>query len=165
MRALADRGGELRHVQPCSTFFPRSSSRCPGCATFEHELHATINKFQDEGKLRVDYHILSFVDRIVSGKGSKYAANALAAAKNTGKFREYHDAPYASPPPSEKEDTFGDEQAQDPRRPSGSRGRPPGRWGRPASRHPWRPRARRPAGRPRPGRTTTATATTATRVA
>ncbi|MFF1485263.1 DsbA family protein [Streptomyces sp. NPDC058319] len=85
--------------------------RCPGCAKFEHELHATINKLQDEGKLRVDYHILSFVDRIVSGKGSKYAANALAAAQNAGKFREYHDALYASPPPSEKEDTFGDKQA------------------------------------------------------
>ncbi|MEV7501914.1 thioredoxin domain-containing protein [Streptomyces sp. NPDC093018] len=84
--------------------------RCPGCAQLEHVLHATINKLQDEGKLRVEYRILSFVDRIASGRGSKYAANALAAAQDAGKFRDFHDALFASPPPSEREDTFGDKE-------------------------------------------------------
>ncbi|MFF5826867.1 DsbA family protein [Streptomyces bacillaris] len=85
--------------------------RCPGCARLEHALHATINRLQDEGKLRVEYHILSFVDRIVPGKGSRFAANALAAAQDVGKFRAFHDALFASPPASENEDTFGNKQA------------------------------------------------------
>lgn len=84
--------------------------RCPGCAQFEHELHTTINRLQDEGRLRVEYHVLSFVDRIAPGRGSKYAANALAAAQDVGKFRDFHDVLFASPPPSENDDTFGDEQ-------------------------------------------------------
>ncbi|WP_075263699.1 thioredoxin domain-containing protein [Streptomyces sp. Tue 6075] len=82
--------------------------RCPGCAQIEGLLHPTINRLQDEGKLRVDYHVLSFVDRIVSGTGSRYAANALAAAHDAGKFREYHDVLYSHPPASETVDTFGD---------------------------------------------------------
>ncbi|MFI0013671.1 DsbA family protein [Streptomyces sp. JUS-F4] len=84
--------------------------RCPGCAQVERLLHTTINRLQDEGKLRVDYHVLSFVDNIVSGTGSKHAANALAAAQNAGRFREYHDALFAAQPKSETDDAFGDKQ-------------------------------------------------------
>ncbi|MFI8266624.1 DsbA family protein [Streptomyces sp. NPDC085665] len=84
--------------------------RCPGCAHIERLLHDTINRLQDEGKLRVDYHLLSFVDRIAPGRGSKYAANALAAAQDAGKFREYHDVLYAHPPKAENVDTYGDKK-------------------------------------------------------
>ncbi|MFI8405163.1 thioredoxin domain-containing protein [Streptomyces sp. NPDC085463] len=84
--------------------------RCPGCAQLERELHTTINKLEDAGELRVDYHVLSFVDRIVPGSGSRNAANALAAAQDSGRFRAFHDALFASPPPSETEDTFGDKE-------------------------------------------------------
>ncbi|MFK0292773.1 thioredoxin domain-containing protein [Streptomyces sp. NPDC090442] len=84
--------------------------RCPGCAQIERELHTTINKLEDEGKLRVEYHVLSFVDRIARGNGSKKAANALAAAQDAGRFREFHDVLFAHPPASEETDTFGDTQ-------------------------------------------------------
>ncbi len=84
--------------------------RCPGCAEIERRLHSTVNRLQDEGKLRVDYHLLSFVDRIAAGTGSKYAANALAAAQDAGKFREYHDVLYAHPPKAEHVDSYGDKQ-------------------------------------------------------
>ncbi|GAA3506874.1 thioredoxin domain-containing protein [Streptomyces showdoensis] len=82
--------------------------RCPGCARIERTLHETINRLEDAGKLRVDYHILSFVDRIVPGEGSRRAANALAAAQDAGRFRAYHDVLYAHPPVAEDVDTFGD---------------------------------------------------------
>ncbi|MEV7279246.1 thioredoxin domain-containing protein [Streptomyces sp. NPDC093111] len=84
--------------------------RCPGCAQIEGKLHETINALEDAGKLRVDYHILSFVDRIVPGKGSRYAANALAAAQDAGRFRDYHDTLYANPPEAEDVDSFGDKR-------------------------------------------------------
>ncbi|WP_158718727.1 thioredoxin domain-containing protein [Streptomyces griseus] len=84
--------------------------RCPGCAQFERQLHRTFNKLEDEGKLRVEYHILSFVDRIAPGKGSRYAAGALAAAQDAGKFRAFHDLLFASQPSSEKDDVFGDKE-------------------------------------------------------
>ncbi|WP_432005972.1 DsbA family protein [Streptomyces parvus] len=83
-------------------------ARCPGCAHLEKTLHSTINRLEDEGRLRVDYHVLSFVDRIVGGKGSKVAANALAAAQDAGRFREFHDVLFANPPAQETTDSFAD---------------------------------------------------------
>ncbi|MFF3002228.1 DsbA family protein [Kitasatospora sp. NPDC057940] len=84
--------------------------RCPACAQVEGILGDTINRLEDEGKLRIDYHILSLVDSIARGKGSKNAANAVAAAQNAGKFREYHDVLFANHPKSETKDTFGDKK-------------------------------------------------------
>ncbi|MFE0700580.1 DsbA family protein [Streptomyces sp. NPDC058872] len=81
--------------------------RCPGCGQVEDRLGPTINKLQDEGKLRVEYHVLSLVDSIVPGKGSTYAASAAAAAQEAGKFREYHDALFDNQP-EETDDAFGD---------------------------------------------------------
>ncbi|MFE0641686.1 DsbA family protein [Streptomyces sp. NPDC058877] len=81
--------------------------RCPGCGQVEDRLGPTINKLQDEGKLRVEYHVLSLVDSIVPGKGSLYAAGAAAAAQDAGKFREYHDALFENQP-EETDDAFGD---------------------------------------------------------
>ncbi|MER7599991.1 DsbA family protein [Streptomyces hydrogenans] len=83
-------------------------ARCPGCAQLEKTLHTTINRLEDEGLLRVEYHVLSFVDRIVGGKGSKVAANALAAAQDAGRFREFHDVLFAHPPAEESTDVFAD---------------------------------------------------------
>ncbi|MGW5001527.1 DsbA family protein [Streptomyces hydrogenans] len=83
-------------------------ARCPGCAQLEKTLHTTVNRLEDEGLLRVEYHVLSFVDRIVGGKGSKVAANALAAAQDAGRFREFHDVLFAHPPAEESIDAFAD---------------------------------------------------------
>ncbi|MGW1076776.1 DsbA family protein [Streptomyces sp. NPDC002537] len=83
--------------------------RCPGCGMVEKEIHGAVNKLEDEGKLRVEYHILSFIDRISSGNGSKHAASAAASAQDSGKFREYHDLLFANQP-SELDDRFGDKK-------------------------------------------------------
>ncbi|MEU8762730.1 thioredoxin domain-containing protein [Streptomyces sp. NPDC048659] len=83
-------------------------ARCPGCAELERTLNPTIKRLEDDGKLRIEYHILSFVDRIVGGEGSKAGANALAAAQDAGHFREFHDVLFSHPPEEERVDSFKD---------------------------------------------------------
>ncbi|MEV4506086.1 DsbA family protein [Streptomyces klenkii] len=82
--------------------------RCPGCAQVEKEIGKAVHKLEDEGKLRVEYHLVSVVDQIFPGNGSKFAASAAASAQDAGKFREFHDVLFASQPAKEKDDKFGD---------------------------------------------------------
>ncbi|PBC71904.1 protein-disulfide isomerase [Streptomyces sp. TLI_235] len=84
--------------------------RCPACGSFEQSFVQTVNELEDAGKLSVNYHIVSFIDRSLGGKGSKYGANALACAQDAGKFRAYHDVLYKNQPP-ETADTYGDKAA------------------------------------------------------
>lgn len=81
-------------------------ARCPACAIFEREFASTIDQLEDQGKLYGNYHIVSFIDRSVGGRGSKYGANALACSQDAGKFREYHDLMYQNQP-NETDDAFG----------------------------------------------------------
>ncbi|MFD8750994.1 DsbA family protein [Kitasatospora sp. NPDC059577] len=81
--------------------------RCPACGTFEREFSATVDQLEDAGKIYTNYHIVSFIDRAVPGKGSKTAANALACAQDAGHFRDYHDVLYRNQP-EETSDAFGD---------------------------------------------------------
>ncbi|KJY39293.1 thioredoxin domain-containing protein, partial [Streptomyces sp. NRRL S-495] len=82
-------------------------ARCPACGTFEREFSSTISQLEDAGKIYTNYHIVSFIDRAVSGKGSRYGANALACAQDAGHFRDYHDVLYRNQP-DETSDAFGD---------------------------------------------------------
>ncbi|MFI6447001.1 DsbA family protein [Kitasatospora sp. NPDC050543] len=81
--------------------------RCPACGAFEREFSPTIDQLEDQGKIRGNYHIVSFIDRAVPGKGSRNGANALACAQDAGHFRDYHDVLYRNQP-SEGNDAFGD---------------------------------------------------------
>ncbi|MFI6843348.1 DsbA family protein [Kitasatospora sp. NBC_00085] len=81
--------------------------RCPACGIFERELSPTIDQLEDAGKIYTNYHIVSFIDRAVPGKGSKYGANALACAQDAGHFRDYHDVIYRNQP-DETNDAFRD---------------------------------------------------------
>ena len=83
--------------------------RCPACGAFERSFSSTIDQLQDAGKLRADYHIVSFIDRSLGGNGSKYGANALACAQTAGHYRAYHDVLYQNQP-EETSDAFGDKQ-------------------------------------------------------
>ncbi|MDH6127153.1 thioredoxin domain-containing protein [Kitasatospora sp. GP82] len=80
--------------------------RCPACGAFERQLSPTVDQLEDQGKLYVNYHLVSFIDRSLSGKGSKYGANALACAQDAGHFRDYHDVLYRNQP-EETSDSFG----------------------------------------------------------
>jgi protein-disulfide isomerase len=81
--------------------------RCPACAALEQRLGPKIQALTDEGVLRVDYHLASFLDGNLGGNGSRRAANAAACAADEGKFPEFHDVLYANIP-DEGEDLFGD---------------------------------------------------------
>ncbi|MFJ7907742.1 DsbA family protein [Kitasatospora sp. NPDC096204] len=81
--------------------------RCPACGTFEREFSSTIDQMEDAGKIYTNYHIVSFIDRAVGGKGSKTAANALGCAQDAGHFRDFHDVLYRNQP-DETNDAFGD---------------------------------------------------------
>ncbi|MBV2153515.1 thioredoxin domain-containing protein [Kitasatospora sp. SUK 42] len=81
--------------------------RCPACGMFEREFSATIDQLEDAGKIYTNYHLVSFIDRAVPGKGSKTGANALACAQDAGHFRDFHDVLYRNQP-DETSDAFGD---------------------------------------------------------
>ncbi|GAA1983209.1 DsbA family protein [Kitasatospora viridis] len=90
-----------------STLTVYEDPRCPACGAFEHEFSATVDQLQDQGKLYGNYHIVSFIDRHDSGKGSKNGANALGCAQDAGYFRAYHDVMYKNQP-DETVDTWKD---------------------------------------------------------
>ncbi|MEV7119011.1 DsbA family protein [Kitasatospora griseola] len=92
-----------------STLTVYEDPRCPACGAFERTFSPTIDQLEDAGKVFVNYHIVSFIDRSLGGNGSKYGANALGCAQNAGHFRDYHDVLYRNQP-GETEDTFGTKQ-------------------------------------------------------
>lgn len=80
--------------------------RCPICREVETALGPTIRRLADEGTIRVEYRIASFLDGKLGGNGSKYAANAAGCAQEAGAFRPYHDVLYTHQP-DERTDGFG----------------------------------------------------------
>ncbi|WP_041938935.1 MULTISPECIES: DsbA family protein [Frankia] len=67
--------------------------QCPACGALETQTGPTIRALLDQGKIKIDYHMMSFL-----GPESKRAANAAAAAANEGRFRQLHDVLYANQP-------------------------------------------------------------------
>ncbi|MFF7675976.1 DsbA family protein [Actinacidiphila glaucinigra] len=90
-----------------STLTVYEDFRCPACAAYENELRDTIHGLQDQGQLKVEYHLVRLIDGNLGGSGSLDAANAAACAQDEGKFRAYHDVLYQNQPP-ENDDLFAD---------------------------------------------------------
>ncbi|MCK9920899.1 DsbA family protein [Frankia sp. AgPm24] len=67
--------------------------QCPACEALETQTGPTIGTLLDQGKIKIDYHMMSFL-----GPESVRAANAAAAAANEGRFRELHEVLYANQP-------------------------------------------------------------------
>jgi protein-disulfide isomerase len=81
--------------------------RCPYCHQVEVALGPVIHQLADSGRIRVEYHIASFLDGRLGGNGSRRAANAAACAQDAGLFRPYHDLLFAEQP-EESDDAFAD---------------------------------------------------------
>ncbi|MFD9125664.1 DsbA family protein [Kitasatospora sp. NPDC059571] len=92
-----------------STLTVYEDPRCPACGAFEKSFRDTIDTLEDQGKIVVHYHLVSFIDRSLGGKGSKYGVNALGCAQTAGHFRAYHDVLYRNQP-EETSDAFGNKQ-------------------------------------------------------
>ncbi|MFI5803754.1 DsbA family protein [Streptomyces sp. NPDC051561] len=82
--------------------------RCPYCAALEQASGATIRRYADEGRLRLEYHFAAFLDGMLGGQGSVMALSAAGAAVNESSqdFKNLHEALYAQQP-DESVDSYG----------------------------------------------------------
>jgi protein-disulfide isomerase len=71
---------------------------CPACATFEQQAASQLRTWIKASTARVKYYEVSFLDNQSSTKYSTRASAALYCAADAGRFPEYHDLLYASPP-------------------------------------------------------------------
>lgn len=77
--------------------------RCPACRSFEDTFRDTINDLRDQGKLDVDYQLVTVIDGNMGGTGSKEAANAALCAHKENHFVGYHDVLYRNQPPEDQD--------------------------------------------------------------
>ncbi|MFJ2576594.1 DsbA family protein [Kitasatospora aureofaciens] len=83
--------------------------RCPYCEQLETTTGKTVQQLADAGTYKIEYHLATFLDKNLGGKGSRTALAAAGAALNEGvdKFKQFHDVLYANQP-DERTDGFGD---------------------------------------------------------
>ena len=86
--------------------------QCPICQQFEATVGPDVAKAIEAGKVKVEYHIVSFLDRSSKNSYSSRAANALyvvADAAGPDVFKKFHDLLYEHQP---AEGTAGPEDDQ-----------------------------------------------------
>ncbi|WP_229399498.1 DsbA family protein [Micromonospora okii] len=72
---------------------------CPACAQFQQASGATINQLVAEGKARVVFHPVAYLNRFSTTSYSTRSAAASGCAAQGGKFREYAEALFQRQPP------------------------------------------------------------------
>ncbi len=74
--------------------------QCPVCAQFEAQVGPTVAGWISSGKVKVHYHVISFLDSASTTKYSSRAANALyaAAAVSPDAFAQLHQLLYQQQP-------------------------------------------------------------------
>ena len=75
--------------------------QCPACAEFERAMGPTIKGLADDGKVRLVYHLKTFLDANLRTTHSLAMGNAAMCAADAGKFQAFHDAVYANMPAQE----------------------------------------------------------------
>mgnify|MGYP003382638713 CR=1 FL=1 len=75
--------------------------QCPACKIFEDAMGETIAKLGTEGKVKVVYHIKTFLDDNLRNDSSMRSGIGALCAADAGKFQPYHDAVYANQPAKE----------------------------------------------------------------
>ncbi|MEU6662914.1 thioredoxin domain-containing protein [Streptomyces sp. NPDC046821] len=94
------------------TIIAYEDSRCPVCAAFEQTVGPTVKKDLDSGKYKIQYVGATFLDKNLTGEGSKNALSALGAALNVSKdaFWNFKEALYSKQwHPEETTDKFKDD--------------------------------------------------------
>ncbi|MEU7042428.1 DsbA family protein [Streptomyces varsoviensis] len=89
--------------------------RCPSCAAFEQNVGAQLRQDVKDGRYKVRYVMVNFIDTMGggTGTGSKNAVSALGAALNVSPeaFVEYKEALYSKKNhPEETDDAFAKDQ-------------------------------------------------------
>lgn len=77
--------------------------QCPVCKTYFTVFGPAINQLAAEGKIKLEYRTLTFLDTNLQNDASTRAAVAAACADTVGAYEKYHDTVYANQP--EKEGT------------------------------------------------------------
>lgn len=75
--------------------------QCPACANLEGAVGEDINKAIEEGRIKVEYRVVSFLDKASLNEYSSRAANILMATQDTAgteAFKKLHDALFANQP-------------------------------------------------------------------
>jgi protein-disulfide isomerase len=75
--------------------------QCPVCKEFEQTVGEQVTQGIADGKIQVNYHIISFLDRASKNEYSSRAANALYVVADTAGpdvFKKFHDLLYANQP-------------------------------------------------------------------
>jgi protein-disulfide isomerase/uncharacterized membrane protein YphA (DoxX/SURF4 family) len=74
--------------------------QCPVCAQFESQVGPAISGWIASGKVKVHYHVISFLDSASTTKYSSRAANALYASAGVSPdaFAKYHQVLYQQQP-------------------------------------------------------------------
>jgi protein-disulfide isomerase len=75
--------------------------QCPVCGAFEHASAPQVAQGIDDGKVRVEYRIVAFLDQASQNEYSSRAANAAAAVLDVAgpdAFKKFHDTLYANQP-------------------------------------------------------------------
>ncbi len=75
--------------------------QCPACANLESQLGEPLAAAVDAGKVRLEYRMISFLDRASTNEYSSRALNAALAVLDTAgvdAFRSFHDDLYANQP-------------------------------------------------------------------
>jgi protein-disulfide isomerase len=86
--------------------------QCPVCGAFEHASASKVAQGIEDGKIQVEYRIVSFLDQASQNQYSSRAANAAAAVLDVAgpdAFKKFHDTLYANQP---AENTAGPENDQ-----------------------------------------------------
>ncbi|MEV0720405.1 thioredoxin domain-containing protein [Asanoa sp. NPDC050611] len=71
---------------------------CPFCKQFEQNAGPAINDLVSQGKVKVTYNTVAFLDPASTTEYSTRSAAAAGCAADGGKFKEFHDALYAQQP-------------------------------------------------------------------
>ncbi len=72
---------------------------CPACKRFEETSGATIDQLISDGKVRVVYHPVAYLNRFSSTEYSTRSSAASGCAAEGGKFTEFGKALFAQQPP------------------------------------------------------------------
>jgi protein-disulfide isomerase len=72
---------------------------CPACRQFESTAGGTLDQLVAEGKVRVVYHPVAFLNRFSTTDYSSRSSAASGCAADGGKFREYAKALFERQPP------------------------------------------------------------------
>ncbi|ROT31755.1 thioredoxin domain-containing protein [Micromonospora sp. HM5-17] len=72
---------------------------CPFCKQFEQQASGTLDQLIAQGRVRVTYHPVAFLNRFSSTDYSTRSSAASGCAAQSGKFREYARALFDRQPP------------------------------------------------------------------